>query len=243
MPPRRLPWQPQPACLNGASHASLQDGVKLCSPSLQPAPSRPTRSGVAFRRCACEAKQYVFALLPNPPVRLHCDCLHCPPCGWWVAPLLRYFSNGGRPTCLASTASTSAHPGKPSLGQVLCLLPRNPLSSSSQKILSRSRNVVDQGSNCPGKAETRSSLQWSHGDASRHALCARQFAPSPASLDQCRALDHELQPSAIQALESRELEEDHYPADRPAQAVHRLGDAQLLGEMVQQLLHPGLHLI
>mmetsp|Transcript_15145 Transcript_15145/g.38443 ORF Transcript_15145/g.38443 Transcript_15145/m.38443 type:complete len:233 (-) Transcript_15145:2293-2991(-) len=66
---------------------------------------------------------------------------------------------------------------------------------------------------------------------------------APARLDQRGALDEELQPCALKALVGRQFEEDHRLTNRPAQAMHWLRDAQLLSEVVQQLLCSQLQVV
>mmetsp|Transcript_66995 Transcript_66995/g.193585 ORF Transcript_66995/g.193585 Transcript_66995/m.193585 type:complete len:1210 (-) Transcript_66995:420-4049(-) len=67
--------------------------------------------------------------------------------------------------------------------------------------------------------------------------------PPPASLDERGALDEQLQPSELQSLEGRQLEEDHGLSHCPRCAMRRLRDAQLLVEVVQQLLGAYLRLV
>jgi len=67
--------------------------------------------------------------------------------------------------------------------------------------------------------------------------------PPPVGLDERRALDDELQTGELDALVGAQLEEDHALPDGPGGAVLRLRDAQLRGQVLEQLLRPELRVV
>mmetsp|Transcript_91712 Transcript_91712/g.296753 ORF Transcript_91712/g.296753 Transcript_91712/m.296753 type:complete len:268 (+) Transcript_91712:2835-3638(+) len=65
----------------------------------------------------------------------------------------------------------------------------------------------------------------------------------PIRLDEGGALDQQLEPCKLDPFEGRQLEEDQGLADCPGQAVLGLGDVELRGQVLKQLLRPDLAVV